>query len=119
MQYPADEEGAVGGWSETTVVFQYVTRATTKAAQTNIIMELLSDIRYRRDPHMIVDKGNRMTKIFAELQKLHNAHYDDFLLKKGARRKALRRWSQDWEKMDRCGSRRFSWRIRQDLWSPG
>ena len=33
MQYPADEEGAAGGGSETKVVFQYATRATAKSNQ--------------------------------------------------------------------------------------
>ena len=81
MQHAADEEGAVGGASATTVVFQYATRATAKTAQTNLIKEILQDMRYRRDPEMIVTKGNRMNRIFAELQKLHNAHLDDLLLK--------------------------------------
>ena len=84
VYHVADEEGAVGGGeSENTVVIQYATRATAKTAQTNLIKEILQDIQYRRDPEMIVTKGNRMNRIFAELQKLHNAHLDDLLLKKG------------------------------------
>ena len=84
MYHVADEEGAVGGESENTVVIQYATRATAKTAQTNLIKEILQDIRYRRDPEMIVAKANRMKKIFTELQKLHNAHLDDLLSKEGA-----------------------------------
>ena len=83
MYHVADEEGAVGVESENTVVIQYATRASAKTAQTNLIKEILQDIRYRRDQEMIVIKGNRMNRIFAELQKLHNAHLDDLLLKKG------------------------------------
>ena len=83
MHHAEDEEGAVGGASENTVVLQYATRSTAKTAQTNLIKEILQDIQYRRDPEMIVTKGNRMNRIFAELQKLHNAHLDDLLLKKG------------------------------------
>ena len=91
MHFAADEEGATGGESETTVVYQYATRSTAKAAQTNLIKEILQDMQYRRDPYMIVEKANRMTKIFAEIQKLHNAHIDDLLSKKGPGKKALRR----------------------------
>ena len=87
MYYVADEEGAVGGKSENTVVIQYATRATAKTAKTNLIKEILQDIRYRRDPEMIVAKGNRMKKIFTELQKLHNAHLDDLLLKRSRQKK--------------------------------
>ena len=83
MHFAAEEEGAGGGGPETTVVYQYATRSTAKAAQTNLIKEILQDIQYRRDPHMIVEKATRMTKIFAGIQELDNAHIDDLLSKKG------------------------------------